>query len=61
MARPPPVVSTFEEARKLTELAVTDKRYALGAKAYHVAVEANGTDPHLIKPTTVVTTPNVPC
>ena len=43
------VVSTFEEARKLTELAVTDKRYALGAKAYHVAVEANGADPHLIK------------
>jgi tetratricopeptide (TPR) repeat protein len=42
-------VSTFEEARKLTELAVTDKRYAVGAKAYQVAVEAIGADPHLIK------------
>ncbi len=44
------VVATFEEARKLAELAVTDKRYALGAKAYHdFAVAANGPDPHLIK------------
>jgi hypothetical protein len=33
----------------MNELAATDKRNWLGAQDYHVAVDANGADLHLIK------------